>query len=533
MRFHRHLLGIVFIFTSLSSYSQKPLSSQQMEKLNSVLQIVNYAYVDTVNQEKLIENAIVGMLDQLDPHSVYISKEEVREMNEPLEGNFEGIGVQFNILRDTITVVATIAGGPSEKLGIMAGDKIVKIEGQNVAGIGIKNNDVLKKLRGNKGTRVSVSIMRKNDKKLLDYTITRDKIPIFSVDAAYMASPAIGYIKLNRFAQTSMDEFKTALKKVKEQGAKDLILDLSDNGGGYLNIAIDLADEFLEDRKLIVYTEGAYSPKQMSYATGRGEFEKGRLVVLINENSASASEIIAGAVQDWDRGILIGRRSFGKGLVQKPFPLPDGAMIRLTTAKYYTPIGRNIQKPYEKGGAEEYYKDIYNRYKHGELVSKDSINLPDSLKFYTPNKRLVHGGGGIMPDIFIPIDTLKLNDYHTDLLRKGVLNKFTFEFIDKHRESLKKTYPTVTDYKSKYNLDKKTLDEFVSFADKEGVKKNEKQLEQSKTLIESELKSLMARDLFNNEAFYEVYNETNPTYQKALEVLKDNTLFKKLKINSY
>jgi carboxyl-terminal processing protease len=529
---NRSFLTITLALLSLFAFAQKPVSNNQLEKLQSVIQIINYAYVDTVSQEKLIEHAIVGMLDQLDPHSVYISKEEVREMNEPLEGNFEGIGIQFNILRDTITVVATIPGGPSEKLGIMAGDKIVKIEGQNVAGTGIKNNDVLKKLRGNKGTRVSVSIMRQNDTKLLDYTITRDKIPIFSVDATYMATPTVGYIKLNRFAQTTMEEFRASLKKLKEAGMKDLILDLSDNGGGYLNTAIDLADEFLEDRKLIVYTQGVYSPKQMSYATSRGDFEKGKLVVLINENSASASEIVSGAVQDWDRGIVIGRRSFGKGLVQKPFSLPDGSMIRLTTAKYYTPIGRNIQKPYEKGH-EEYYKDIYNRFKHGELVNKDSINLPDSLKFYTPNKRLVFGGGGIMPDIFIPLDTTKLNDYHTDLLRKGTMNKFSFDYVNKNRQALLKTYPKVDDFKKNFKLDKKIFDDLIATAEKDSIKRNEKQLDVARSLIETEIRSLIARDLYNNEAFYEVYNETNPSYQKALEVLRDNSFFKKLKINTY
>ncbi len=532
MRSKRYFLTAAFSFLSLCSFAQKPLSPDQLEKLNSVLQIINYAYVDTINQNKLIEHAIVGMLDQLDPHSVYISKEEVREMNEPLEGNFEGIGIQFNILRDTITVVATIPGGPSEKLGIMAGDKIVQIEGQNVAGISIKNNDVVKKLRGNKGTKVTVGIKRHGDSKLLDYTITRDKIPIFSVDASYMAAPGIGYIKLNRFAQTTMDEFKTALKKVKEKGAKDLILDLSDNGGGYLNTAIDLADEFLEDRKLIVYTQGVYSPKQMSFATGRGDFEKGRLIILINENSASASEIVAGAVQDWDRGIVIGRRSFGKGLVQKPFSLPDGSMMRLTTAKYYTPIGRNIQKPYTKG-SEEYYKDIYNRFKHGELVTQDSISFPDSLKFYTANKRLVFGGGGIMPDVFIPLDTLKLNEYHTNLLRKGTMNKFSFDYVNSKRKSLLSGYPTVDAYKKNFKVDKKLMDDLLALAEKDGVKMDEKQFGVSKSLIESEIKALIARDLFNNEAFYEVFNESNPIYLSAIDALKDNSLFKKLKINSY
>lgn len=524
----------LYIFLSLFSNifevsAQEQLTQEQLDKLNSVVQIINYAYVDSIKPDHLIENAITGLLEHLDPHSVFISKDELKEMNEPLEGNFEGIGIQFSILRDTINVVATVAGGPSEELGIKAGDKIIKIEGQTVAGIKIKNNDVMKKLRGNKGTRVTVSILRSGSNKLLDYTITRDKIPIYSVDASYMATPTTGYIKINRFAQTTMDELSRALESLSDQGAKDLILDLSDNGGGYLNIAIELADEFLENKKLIVYTEGVHSPKQMSYATSKGEFEKGKLVILIDESSASASEIVAGAVQDWDRGLIIGRRSFGKGLVQKPFPLADGSMIRLTTARYYTPVGRSIQKPYGEG-TEDYYKDIYKRYTRGEFTNKDSIIFPDSLKFYTPNKRVVYGGGGIMPDIFVPLDTSKSTEYHTELLRKGIINSYSFNYIDRYRAQLAKQYPSFSEYEKGFKVDKAMLEELVSYAEKEGVRRDDKQFNISKDVIAVELKALIARDIWNNDSFYKVINQLNPAYHQALDILKTGN-FKKLKIN--
>lgn len=401
--FRKRFNTIIIVFTatllSLTTFGQGS-SNLSIYKVVRFLQYVSSDYVDTINIDKLADDAIIEILRNLDPHSVYITKEDVRAMNEPLEGNFEGIGVEFNILNDTLMVVNPIPGGPSERVGIMAGDRIVDIDGTKVAGIGLKNSDVFKMLRGTKGTNVTVQIMRKGLAELLEFNITRDRIPIYSLDAAYMVQPRIGYIKLNRFALTTEEEFLEALNKLKKERMQDLILDLRGNGGGFLNASVALADHFLDDNKLIVYTEGRTSPKTDFMSTRNGEFKKGRLVILIDEGSASASEIVAGAVQDWDRGIIIGRRSFGKGLVQNQLPLPDGSMIRLTVARYHTPTGRVIQKPYNFGELESYYNDLNIRYQKGEYFSVDSIAIPDSLKYQTLQKsRVVYGGGGIMPEI--------------------------------------------------------------------------------------------------------------------------------------
>jgi carboxyl-terminal processing protease len=518
------------LFFASFSFSQNPEINSSVDKFGTALSYIDFYYVDSVKPNKLTEEAIVAALEKLDPHSVYISKEELKEMNEPLEGKFEGIGIQFNILYDTITVISAISGGPSERLGILSGDKIVKIENQSVAGVKIKNDDVLKKLRGDKGTKVNISIFRRGKKDLIDYTIVRDKIPIYSIDATYMATPTAGYIKLSRFAQTSMDEFAESLKSLKGQGAKDLILDLTDNGGGYLDIAFKIADEFLANNKLIVYTEGLKSPRKTYMATAKGEFEKGRLIILVDEGSASASEIVSGAVQDWDRGLLIGRRTFGKGLVQNQFPLPDGSAMRLTIARYYTPVGRCIQKNYE-GGTENYSKDFINRYNHGELYNQDSIRFPDSLKYFTPNKRVVYGGGGIMPDIFIPYDTTMFSQYLSDLNRKGVTNQFSLSFVDKNRDQLLKTYPNFNDFNKNFTVTEKLLNDLVAAGEKEGVKKDEKGLKTSRIYIETLIKAIIARDLWKNDNYFEVANQLNPSYNKALEVLKDDTFFKKKRIN--
>jgi carboxyl-terminal processing protease len=532
MKYILSLFAVIVFLMPLDSNAQTggPID-KSMEKLYSTLQMIEYYYVDSVKQEKLTEDAIAGMLEKLDPHSVYISKSELKEMNEPLVGNFEGVGIQFNVLFDTITVISPISGGPSEKLGIKSGDRIVKIDGINVAGIKIKNEDVIKKLRGAKGTKVTVNIFRKGNKDLIEYTIVRDKIPLFSIDASYMASPTIGYIKVNRFAQTTMDEFRKALAELKAKGAVDLILDLNDNGGGYLNMAFELADEFLGANKLIVYTEGVKSPKKTYTATSAGGFEKGKLVVLIDEGSASASEIVSGAIQDWDRGLIIGRRSFGKGLVQNQMPLPDGSAIRLTIARYYTPVGRSIQKPY-KDGLEKYFSDLNNRYKHGELMNQDSIKMPDSLRYYTPNKRAVYGGGGIMPDIFIPLDTTKTSHYFSELIRKGVINQFGLSYVDKKRGELLKNYPTFEVYKAKFQVDDALLESLYSEADKEGIKRDAKGIQRVKEVLKVQLKALIARDLWKIDNFFEIINELNDSYKKALEVIKNDTL-KKMKINSY
>lgn len=518
------LFSVILSTTSIFSISAQGISSEQEEgiqKFNALLSIVNFAYVDSVNNEAMVEDAIVSVLKNLDPHSVYIPEKELKKMNESLEGNFEGIGIQFNILNDTITVVSPISGGPSEKLGIQSGDKIINIEGELVAGTKISNSGVADRLRGKKGTVVNVEIKRSDEKYLLSYDIERDKIPIYSIDASYMASPTVGYIKVNRFARNTTEEFDDALTQLKTKGLQDLILDLRGNGGGYLNTAFTLADEFLADNKMIVYTEGRVQPREEYKATSRGHFEKGNVVVLIDEGSASASEIVSGAIQDWDRGLIIGRRSFGKGLVQKPFALPDGSAVRLTTAKYYTPTGRSIQKPYDEG-KDAYYKDIVNRYEHGELFSADSINFPDSLKYYTPNNRVVYGGGGIMPDLFVPIDTTMSSEFNSKLIRTGSYNTFVLNFLDKNRKKLANQFENFESFKSDFVIDDEFLADFYDFAKKKkSLEPEEGDLEKSEKLIKIQLKALTARNLYDVSAYFEIINELNESYIEALKVLED------------
>jgi carboxyl-terminal processing protease len=486
-------------------------------------------YVDSVDSEKLVEDAIVHMLGELDPHSVYISKEELAEANEPLQGNFEGIGVQFNILKDTIMVVSPISGGPSEKLGIQAGDKIVEVNGEIVAGVGITNQDVQKLLKGPKGTSVQVGIKRASVKKLLHFDIVRDKIPIYSVDASYMINDEVGYIKVNRFAKTTMTELREAIITLNSKGMKSLVLDLQGNGGGLLNTAIDMADEFITDNRLLVYTEGRSFPKDETFSHRPGLFEKGKLVVLIDEGSASASEIVSGAIQDWDRGLIVGRRSFGKGLVQRPVELPDGSAVRLTVQKYYTPAGRCIQKPYDEG-LEEYQAEKYKRFETGELLSLDKFDLPDSLRFYTNvKKRTVYGGGGIMPDVFVPIDTSYSSEYFNDMLRKGSMNQFTLTWTDQNRERLLTTYKNSSDFVHGFTVPQSLMDELVAYAKSDGIEFVQEDFERSKRAIEIRLKALIGRNLYDYNVFYEVINDLNPAFRKAVEVLKDGT-FEKAKL---
>lgn len=521
------LLSLVFILL-FSNSSKSQVYNDQMFKISKVLNLVNTFYVDTVNQPKLAEEAIVGMLKYLDPHSMYISKEEVEEMNEPLQGNFEGVGVQFNILNDTIIVVSPIAGGPSEKVGIQAGDRFVTINGKNVAGIGIKNQDVVDKLRGAKGTTVDVGMKRRGIKEILDFRITRDKIPIYSLDASYMINNEVGYIKLNRFAATTMEEYYKAVEKLKAKGAKNLIFDLQGNSGGYLNIAIDLADEFLKEDKLIVYTEGTHSPKEQYKSTNKGNFQDGRVIFLIDEGSASASEIVTGAIQDWDRGLIIGRRSFGKGLVQRPFNLPDGSMIRLTIARYYTPTGRLIQKSYE-GGYNDYSRDLVNRYNKGELLNEDSIHFPDSLKFKTMlYKRNVYGGGGIMPDIFVAIDTTSISEYYRNIVRKGVLNKFVLTYTDKNRKDILAKYPTFEEYKAKFDVSEEILNLLIADGEKEKITFVKEDFDKAKSLIQTQIKALIARDVWDSSEFYEIFNVENNALTEAIKVISDPVQYKKI-----
>ena len=523
------LLFVVSVLSLQNTYAQQHDPKKSDQKFAAALQIIRLQYVDTTNEEKLTEAAITAMLKELDPHSVYMSKSDIDKANEPLIGNFDGIGVQFNIIKDTIIVITPVPNGPSEKLGIMSGDKIVKIDGEDAVGKDINSEYVVKKLRGPKGSSVKVSIFRRGKKELLEYTIVRDKIPINSLDAAYMATSEIGYIKLNKFAQNTMAEFSEALKKLKKSGMKSLILDLRDNSGGYLNTAIELADEFLKKDEMIVYTEGVNSPRQVNIATSVGEFEKGKLVVLINEGSASASEIVTGAVQDWDRGLVIGRRSFGKGLVQRPFTLPDLSVIRLTTAHYYTPTGRCVQKPYNDG-VEKYYKDLQDRYKHGELMNPDSIKFPDSLKYYTPNKRVVYGGGGIMPDIFIPLDTTKFSDYYSDLLRKNIINQFVLKYLEDNREKLKAKYPDVEAFLKGYFIDEAFMNSFFAFSDAEGVKKDEAGYKTSELYIKNFIKAWIARNLWDYDAYWRISNEEDDVFIEAVKAIESKDMFRNNKI---
>ncbi len=523
------LMMLAVITTSSYGQFRKDDPNSSTMKYSTLMQYLKYFYVDTINESKLVEKAIVETLKELDPHSAYISKKDVMKANEELVGNFEGIGVQFEILQDTITIVHPIVGGPSEQLGILSGDKIIKIETENVTGKKITNQFVFDHLRGKKGTKVTISIYRRGNKDLIDYTITRDKIPINSIDAAFVIAPGVGYINLTRFSSTSMQEFDEAIAKMKNQGMKSLILDLRNNGGGYLGTAIELADEFLSPGKLIVYTEGRTSPREDFKSTIRGNFKTGKVVVMINENSASASEIVSGAVQDWDRGIILGRRSFGKGLVQRPFQLPDSSQVRITTARYHTPSGRCIQKPYSEG-ADKYYDDFAIRQKHGEFVNADSIKFPDSLKCFTSQHRVVYGGGGIMPDVFTPWDSTPFTTYYRDLLRKDVIRAFIGDFVDKNRSNLLRDYPDFESFNKNFLVDDHFMNNFFELAEKKEVKKNEKEYTISESLIKAQLKALISQKLWDQNAFYKIINQADLEIQKAIEVINNDGIFKKLKI---
>jgi carboxyl-terminal processing protease len=520
---------LVCMFTPATTCAQKTDANQEIQKIVAAMQIIDLAYVDSVDLDNVVTDAIVESLKELDPHSAYLSKKDVEKANEPLEGSFEGIGVTFQIYKDTILVISPVPGGPSDKLGILPGDKIVKINGEDATGDKVTNEWVMDHLRGKKGSTVDVAIHRNGRKDLLDFTITRDKIPLNSIDATFMAAPEIGYIRLNRFSKTSIDEFTASVNELKSKGMDKLILDLRGNSGGYLNIAVDLADEFLPTGKMIVYTEGLHSPKQDFYATSAGNFEKGKLVVIIDEASASASEIVSGAIQDWDRGMVIGRRSFGKGLVQRPFNLPDGSVIRLTTARYYTPTGRCIQRPYDQG-TEEYYKDFGKRFEHGEYVSADSIKFPDSLKYETPRGRVVYGGGGIMPDLFIPWDSTMFSDYYVELRRKNVLNTFSLQYVDEYRQKLTGQYPAFDAFNNEFKVTPEIISDFKNLAEKEGIKFDEKGWQASELLILTQLKALIARNLWDINSFYEVMSDIDEEYHKAIDLLKDDQAFRKFNV---
>lgn len=489
-------------------------------KLNEILNFIEEAYVDSVDSKELLENSINSMLSNLDPHSYYISPKDFNDMNDPIEGSFEGIGVEFRIKDDTVMVVAAIANGPSEKLGIQAGDRIIKVDTVIIAGKNITNNDVIKLLKGPRGTKVNVFIKRRGTKKLLKFAIVRDEIPIYSVDAPYMIDDHIGYVKISRFAKTTYAEFIQAVAELKEKDMDNLIIDLRNNGGGVLSSAISIADEILDKNQMIVYTKGRARKKTEYYSTSKGILKGVKIAILINENSASASEILAGAIQDNDRGIILGRRSFGKGLVQEQIPWPDGSAIRLTVARYYTPSGRSIQKPYENG-LDDYNLEAYKRYENGELLEADSVHFPDSLKYFTKKGKVVYGGGGIMPDIFIPLDTIGGTDYLYQLRYNGIIQEFSLNYIDSRRKQMLESYHDAVQFKKQFKVSNQLFNNFIKFATESGIERDLGQIKKSKSLIEQGLKADMSRHLYGNFGFYVIVNENDNTINRAIEEIKE------------
>lgn len=489
-------------------------------KLYEVMGFIKDMYVDSVNTTELTEKSITSILSNLDPHSYYIPVKEFNDMNDPLEGNFQGIGVEFRIIEDTVMIITVIPGGPSEKAGIEAGDRIVKVENETIAGIGITSEQVIKKLKGPKDTKVKVGIVRKNSLKVMNYTITRGEIPIYSVESPYMIDDNIGFIKINRFAKTTHTEFLKASKALLKEGMESLILDLRGNGGGVMTSATKIADEMLAKNMMIVYTQGRVRKKEEFYSTEKGNLQNIEIVILINESSASASEIIAGAIQDNDRGTIIGRRSFGKGLVQEQVMWPDGSALRLTVARYYTPSGRCIQKPYTEG-SEMYNLESYNRFNSGELLTADSIHFEDSLKYYTPSGKVVYGGGGITPDIFVPIDTNGNSNYFYELRMRGILQDFSLHYVDDNRTKLKKQYKNAVEFKQKFFVSNDLFNRLIKFAESKELPRNLNEIKISKELITRTLRATISKDLFGNFGYYVIINDEDNTVQKAVSKLSN------------
>ncbi len=494
-----------------------------IRKLQVAEMAITNLYVDSVDENKLVEDAIRGMIEKLDPHSAYSTAKETKAMNEPLQGSFEGIGVQFNMVEDTLLVIQPTLNGPSEKVGILAGDRIISVNDTAIAGVKMSKEDIMKRLRGKKGSKVRLGVVRRGIGDVLSFTVTRDKIPVHTLDAAYMIKPGVGYIRIGSFGATTYEEFMEALQKLRNQGAlESLVLDLQDNGGGYLQAAAQIANEFLQKDDIIVYTEGRSVPRQDFRATGDGHLRSGcRIVVLVNEYSASAAEIVTGALQDQDRGQVVGRRTFGKGLVQRPIEFPDGSMIRLTVAHYFTPSGRCIQKPYVKGEKRDYEEDIEKRFKHGELYSQDSIHFSDSLRYETLRlHRTVYGGGGIMPDFFVPLDTTQYTLFHRQLAAKGVIINTSLKYIDKNRRQLSKQYASFEDFRAGFNVPQEVVDDVVAEAEKQNVKpKSDEELQQTLPMLRTQLKALIARDLWDMNEYFAIINEQNHIVQRALQIL--------------
>ena len=518
------------LFCIVFAISFSPISAQlringgdgsPMRKLQLAEVMINNLYVDSVDEKKLVEDAIRGMLEKLDPHSTYATPKEVKDLNEPLNGNFEGIGVQFNMIQDTLMVIQPVTNGPSEKVGIIAGDRIVSVNDTAIAGVKMSKEEIMKRLRGPKGTQVRLGIIRSGIKDKLYFTVVRDKIPVKSVDATYMIRPGIGYIRIGNFGAQTHEEFVASLEKLRMEGMKDLILDLQENGGGYLKAAVDIADEFLQRGDLIVYTDGRRTQRSEYKAHGNGRFTDGKVVVLVDSYTASAAEIVTGAIQDQDRGLVVGRRTFGKGLVQRPLDLPDGSMIRLTVAHYYTPSGRCIQKPYKKGEGKDYAMDVLNRLKSGELTNADSIHFVDSLKYETLREhRTVYGGGGIMPDYYVPLDTTVYTRYHRELAAKSIVIQSNLRYVDSHRKELHKRWQNFDDFKQNFEVPQSLVDEVLAEGTKQKIEpKDDAELEKTLPYLRLQLKALIARDLWDMSEYFSVFNERSEIVKKALEVM--------------
>ena len=517
------------LFLSLAVTAQRSMP-QAMQKLLNAEYAIASLYVDSVSEDKLVEDAIKGMLENLDPHSSYTDAKETKELEEPLQGEFSGVGIQFNMNKDTLYVIQTIPGGPSERVGVLAGDRIIYVNDTTIAGVKMKNSDIQKRLRGKKGTQVTIKVKRTGVPDLITFRITRDNIPLHSIDAQYMLDEKTGYLRISRFGAKTHEEMMEALKELKKQGMTQLIMDLSDNGGGYLNAAIDMCNEFLERGQLMVYTEGENSPRNEANANGWGDYKDLHMVVMVNQYSASAAEIFAGAMQDWDRAVIVGRRTFGKGLVQRPFKFDDGSMMRLTVARYYTPSGRCIQKPYSRGDKKAYEKELLDRANVGEYYSLDSIQFNDSLRYTTRlNGRTIYGGGGVMPDVYVPVDTSEYSTYYRDLTAKGIINQYAISYVDKNRKSISKQYKNVNEFDAGFTVTDAMMKDFIAMGEKDSVKYDEEKYRTSEALLKDIIKGLIARDIFGDASAYSVIlNHRNRDLQAAIEVLNDRERYDRL-----
>jgi len=529
----KKILLAVSLITALSittAAQRSMVMPQALQKLLNAEYAISSLYVDSVNEDKLVEEAIKGMLESLDPHSSYTDAKETKELEEPLQGEFSGVGIQFNMNQDTLYVIQTVPGGPSERVGILAGDRIITVNDTTIAGVKMRNSDIQKRLRGKKGTQVTVQVKRASVKEPITFRITRDNIPLHSIDASYMMDERTGYLRISRFGAKTHEEMMDALKELKKQGMTQLILDLGDNGGGYLNAAIDMCNEFLQRGQLMVYTEGDNNPRNEANANGWGEYKDLHMVVIVNQYSASAAEIFAGAMQDWDRAVVVGRRTFGKGLVQRPFKFEDGSMMRLTVARYYTPSGRCIQKPYARGNKKAYEKDLLDRANEGEYYSLDSIQFNDTLRYTTRlNGRTIYGGGGVMPDVYVPIDTSEYSTYYRDLTAKGIINQYVIRYVDKNRKSLLKQFKSVKDFDNGFTVTDQMMRDLIDMGEKDSIKFDEEKYRTSQQLIKTIAKGLIARDVYSDPGAYSVIiNHRNQDVQAAYEVLNDRERYDRL-----